>query len=144
MFAAPAVADISNTATATGTYNSAPIPSNTASVSVPVTPQSTNLAVTKLADDFTDVVVGQTITYTYTVQNTGNVTLTNVSLADVHNGSGPDPVPGGGGVSSDAAPLNDSTDGNASDSVWDTLAPGDTVTFTSTYVVTQDDIDNRQ
>ncbi len=140
----PALADITNTATATGTYNAAPVVSNSSAASVPVTPQSSSLVVTKIADDTTNVVVGQVITYTYTIQNSGNVTLTNVSLADSHNGSGPDPVPGSGVVSNDVAPLNNSTDGNAGDSVWDTLAPGDTVTFTSTYTVTQSDIDNNQ
>jgi large repetitive protein len=140
-----ASADITNNATATATYNATPITSNVSSASVPVTPQSATLLVTKVADDTTQVVAGQTVTYTYTIQNSGNVTLTNVSLADAHNGSGaPVPVPGGGIVSNDVAPLNNSTDGNSADSVWDTLAPGDTVTFTSTYIVTQNDVDTKQ
>lgn len=144
LLSTPVRAGIDNTVTVSGTYNAAPVTSPPASVSVPVTPQNSNLVVTKTANDTTDVVAGQTVTYTYTITNSGNVTLSAVSLGDVHNGSGPDPVPGGGSVTNDAAPLNNSTDANPADSVWDTLAPGDTVTFTATYTVTQDDVDTKQ
>ncbi len=144
MTVTPALADITNTATVTGTHDGNPVFAGPVTVNVPVTPQNSTLVVTKTADDTTDVIAGQTVTYTYTVENSGNVTLTSVSLGDSHNGSGSNPVPLSGVISTDSAPLNDSTDGNTADSVWDTLAPGDIVTFTSTYVVTQDDIDNRQ
>jgi large repetitive protein len=143
--ATPALADIDNTATARGSYNAATVSSNPASANVLVTPANANLIVSKTANDTTDVTAGQVITYTYTIQNAGNVTLTNVSLADAHNGSGiPAPVPGGGAVTNDATPANDSSDTNPADSVWDTLAPGDTVTFSSTYTVTQNDVDTKQ
>jgi uncharacterized repeat protein (TIGR01451 family) len=62
---------------------------------------------------------GDTVTYTFTVTNTGNVTLTNVTLADTV-----------GGISISAGPIAP-------------MAPGDvdSSTFTGSYVVTQVDID---
>jgi LPXTG-site transpeptidase (sortase) family protein len=61
---------------------------------------------------------GDTITYTFRVQNTGNVTLSNISISDAVVGV----VITGGPI---------------------TLAPGqvDTTTFTGTYAITQADID---
>ncbi|UZD21773.1 DUF7507 domain-containing protein [Algoriphagus halophytocola] len=61
--------------------------------------------------------VGETISYTFTVSNTGNVTLSNIMVTD------PMVTVNGGPIS---------------------LAPGvsDNTTFTATYVLTQDDIDN--
>jgi len=35
-----------------------------------------------------------------------------------------------------------STDPSGNNGVWDNLAPGETVTFTATLTVNQDDIDN--
>ncbi|WP_445083361.1 DUF7507 domain-containing protein, partial [Algoriphagus sp. oki45] len=60
--------------------------------------------------------VGETISYTFTVTNTGNVTLNNIMVTD------PLVTVSGGPIS---------------------LAPGasDNTTFTATYVLTQDDID---
>ncbi len=98
------------------------------------------LAVGKTADDTTDVVVGQVITYTYVVSNTGNQTITNVLLSELHGGSGPPPVPSNETLTTDNPPLGDSTDA-VIDGVWDTIAPGDIVTFTGTYTVTQSDVD---
>jgi uncharacterized repeat protein (TIGR01451 family)/LPXTG-motif cell wall-anchored protein len=62
---------------------------------------------------------GDTVTYTFTVENTGNVTLTNVDIADTV-----------GGVNVTGGPIT-------------TMAPGavDATTFTGTYVVTQGNID---
>jgi uncharacterized repeat protein (TIGR01451 family)/LPXTG-motif cell wall-anchored protein len=62
---------------------------------------------------------GETVNYTFTVENTGNVTLTDVTLADTV-----------GGVTISGGPIA-------------TMAPGavDTTTFTGSYVVTQGDID---
>lgn len=82
------------------------------------------------------------ITYTYTVTNTGNVTITNVTVGDSHNGYGTAPVPGGEAPASVANGSDDTTSGvNGS---WDTLQPGDSITFTATYTVVQDDVDNLQ
>lgn len=80
------------------------------------------------------------ITYTYTVTNTGNVTIANVTVGDVHNGYGTAPVPGGEAPNS---VVNGSSDAAVNGS-WDTLQPGDSITFTATYTVVQDDVDNLQ
>jgi uncharacterized repeat protein (TIGR01451 family) len=84
--------------------------------------------------------VGEVITYRYTVTNNGNRTVTGVGVSDVHNGYNTDPVPGSEVIFTDVAPLLDSSDGGANSS-WDSLAPGDSVRFTATYNVNQDDID---
>lgn len=101
------------------------------------------LTVTKIANDTTDVVLNQVVTYTYRVENTGNQTITNVSLSDAHNGSGPVPTPSNETLTTDTAPLLDSTDGGIN-GTWDAIAPGDIVTFTATYTVTQNDVDTLQ
>lgn len=102
-----------------------------------------SLSVTKVANLTTNVPVGQSITYTYEVENTGNTTLTNISLTDTHNGSGPDPVPGGETLIQDSVPASDSSDATPN-GIWDALGPGDIVRFTATYIVTQSDIDTLQ
>lgn len=102
-----------------------------------------NLEMTKIADDDELVTVGQLVTYTYTVTNNGNVNVSGVTINDTHNGSGPAPTPVGETLTDNGA-AGDSTDGTANDGIWDVLAPGDVVTFTGTYTVTQADIDNLQ
>ncbi len=115
-----------------------PQPSGTVSTTINALP---SLSITKTANDTTDVALGQTLTYTYVVTNTGNVTIDNVFINDVHDGSNPDPIPSGETLTSDVAPLGDSTDATASNGTWSVLRPGDSVTFTGTYTVTQADID---
>lgn len=63
---------------------------------------------------------GETISYTFTVKNTGNLTLTNITISD------PDLTVNGGPIAS--------------------LAPGETdsITFTGTYAITQAEIDAGQ
>ena len=65
--------------------------------------------------------VGETITYTFTATNTGNITLTEVVIVD--------PLPG-------LSALTYTWPGTAG-----TLQPGQVVTATADYVLTQDDID---
>lgn len=113
----------------------------TATVTVAAAPL---LEMTKVADDDTLVVVGQVITYTYTVTNIGNVIVRDIEVSDSHNGDGAPPTPGDEALTNDGgAATGDSTDGGT-DGVWDVLAPGDTITFTGTYTVLQADIDNLQ
>lgn len=115
---------------------------STATATVEVAPEPL-LEMTKEADDTEFVTVGQVITYTYTVKNTGNVAIDDVVINDVHNGAGPAPTVANEVLSIDAGTTGDSTDA-AQDGSWDVLAPGDTVTFTGTYTVLQADIDNLQ
>jgi large repetitive protein len=78
------------------------------------------------------------------VTNTGNATLQNISLNDVHNGSGTPPLPGNETLLTDNGTLGDTTDSASANGVWSVLAPGDVITFTSTYTVTQNDVDTKQ
>ena len=73
--------------------------------------------------------IGDAITYSFRVENTGNVTLTDVTLTDTLLGL------------SDVAITDTGTFGPAAASA--TMAPGDVVTLTATqpYALTQDDLD---
>ncbi|WP_292786524.1 MULTISPECIES: DUF7507 domain-containing protein [unclassified Microbacterium] len=119
-------AELSNTATATGTPpEGTPPVSPPSTVEIPVTPAPA-LTVSKTADRTEITAAGQTITYSFLLTNTGNVTLTDVGVDEVSfSGTGTPPV-----VTCPA--------GAAS------LAPGGTVTCTAPYVVTQADIDAGQ
>ncbi len=103
------------------------------------TPRAT---VAKVASIPTNAQVNNVITYTYTVTNTGNVTLQAVTPTDAHTSAAGTVTLtiAGDAIATDTAPANDSTD-SAVNGVWDTLRPGDAVTFTSSYRVTQADID---
>jgi large repetitive protein len=139
----PARADITNSAVAQGTYNGNQISSDPAVANVPVAAPAPGLSIVKTASPDANVAAGQVVTYTYTATNTGNTTLQNISLNDVHDGSGSPPVPGNETLT-DLGTLGDSTDTTPADGVWSVLAPGDIVTFTSTYTVTQNDVDTKQ
>ncbi len=96
----------------------------------------------------TPVVLGQSVTYTYTIANTGNVAINNVQISDLH-GTPPIAVPvGGSGISNEtlltAGPLGAgaSPDSTANNGVWSTLAPGATIRFNYVHTVTQAEIDN--
>lgn len=107
--ATPAVQDVGTDLTATTTI-----------------PASPTLTIDKrlLTGTPTPLALGQTITYEYVVVNTGNVTITGVSVNETaFNGSGTAPVPAPGAT---------------------TLAPGAQTIWTATYTVTQADIDNLQ
>lgn len=144
--ATTAHANIVNIATASGAYSGTTYISNTSTASVPVAPPNTALVVTKTANPTSGVKAGDVITYTYTAKNSGNVTLHNISMTDVHNAIGPAPqptgetltVPGPQGASAS------SDDATANNGIWGTLAPGATVTFTATYTVRQADVDGLQ
>ena len=46
------------------------------------------MSIVKTADVTVDVMAGQTITYTYEVNNTGNTLINNITIVDVHSGLG--------------------------------------------------------
>ena len=136
-----ALADIDNTAIAQGDYASTTYYSDPATFSVPVVPTDLNMQVVKTANPNSNVSAGTIVTYTYVVTNSGNVTIKNIQLSDLHNAAGPAPVPGSETL---VSPPGKSTDATSGDGIWDSLAPGDAVTFTATYTVQQSDVDQLQ
>lgn len=113
--------EVVNTATATGTDPSGNPNTDTDSTTTPLT-RDPEIRLIKTADAsaLTDPAqVGQQITYGFIVENTGNVTLTNVTVDDPMFGG---TLPGG--------PI--------------TLTPGqvDATTFAATHSLTQQDLDN--
>jgi len=130
--------------TASGTYDGSTY-TNDAFENVDVITADPKLTVTKVADKTTDAEVGDVITYTYTIVNTGNVTLAGVGLTDNHLGNGSDFM-----FQNDCVATNDSvvsagaSSGTPSATLGGTITtfdPDDTVTCTATYTVTQDDVD---
>ncbi|NYE95987.1 putative repeat protein (TIGR01451 family) [Psychromicrobium silvestre] len=115
---------VTNTAVAHGTPPSGPVvDSPPSSASVPGT-SSPAMTFSKTADASAvqnPSQVGDVITYHFTSTNTGNVTLTGVVISD--------PLPG-------LSALTYTWPGTAG-----TLLPGQTVTATATYAITQADID---
>ncbi len=114
---------LSNTATATGTPPSGTPPvSPPSTVEIPGDPAPA-LTVAKTADRTEITAAGQTITYSFLVTNTGNVTVRDVTVDEgTFTGTGTAPV-----VTCPAGAA--------------TMAPGAQVTCTAEYVVTQADID---
>ncbi len=143
---------VENSATATG----APVAGTLASV----TPSTTEVAIPanpKLSIDKVGVIttdngstgvadVGDIITYTYTVVNTGNVTITGLSINDIHEGAALSGQPAGETLTSDgplatASPAVVSADSVSNNAVYSTIRPGATVTFTYVHTVTQAEVD---
>ena len=91
------------------------------------------LTVVKSADPTSVTAAGQDVTYTFTVTNSGNVTLANVGVTDV-------PTAPAVGVGATCQGLSNPTD--ICSGATTTLAPGQVATFTGTYAVTQADIDH--
>ncbi|MFB6891636.1 GEVED domain-containing protein [Kitasatospora sp. NPDC056327] len=114
---------VENTATATGTPpgGGTPVTSPPGAVTVPFVPRP-SLVVEKSADR-QHLVAGETVTYSYLVTNTGNTTLTGITVTE-------GAFSGSGRLSAVSCP-----DGAVS------LDPGRVVTCTATYVVTQADVD---
>lgn len=145
---------VENSATATGTPATGTlgiVAPSTAEVAIPADPK---LAIAKNRSITTDTGslgvadVGDVITYTYVVQNTGNVTITGLSISDIHEGAALASPPNGETLTSDgplaaATPSQVSTDVTipANNGVWSTIRPGATVTFTYVHTVTQAEVD---
>ena len=111
---------IANAATATGTPpDDLEPPTDTAHDEV-IAMRDPAIEITKSASPTTYSASGQDITYTYTVTNTGNVTLADVHVTD-------DKITG---------PFTCTPD------MGSTLAPGAVMTCTATYTTTQTDVDN--
>jgi uncharacterized repeat protein (TIGR01451 family) len=110
---------ITNTGTASGTPNSGPAVSAQDSLRIPAV-QTPSITINKSPSIGAFSAPGVPITYTYTVRNTGNVTLTAVGVTDA--------MPGLSAIScTPTAPA--------------TLAPGATQTCTANYTTTQADVD---
>ncbi|ADB52439.1 DUF11 domain-containing protein [Conexibacter woesei] len=117
---------IDNTAVATGTPPVGPpvdSPPSRATVTASATP---SLTVVKSNDSGTSFVLGQVITYRYVVTNTGNVTLAPVTVRETA-------FTGSGTPSAISCPPAAAS-----------LAPGAQVTCSSTYTVTQTDVNRGQ
>ncbi len=100
-----------------------------------------SLTVVKSASTAGPVSVGTVITYTYVLRNTGNTMISNVAVGENFTGKGTAPAPSNEVLSLDVAPIGDSTDVTGNNGTWSLLAPGDQLTFTAPYTVTQSDID---
>jgi len=125
-----AYAAIDNSATASGTFGGNTTTSDPSTATVPVSASSPNLAITKTGamtavgdvNSNGQIDPGDTITYSYSVQNTGNVTLTAVSPVDT-------------GPTFDGNAGQNTLSGFTLTSASADLAPGETATFTATYLV---------
>ncbi len=126
---------VSNTATASGLQPGGATTTTAPSTAKTTIPETSSLALTKAAgapsvalgtvSTLTDG--GDKITYTYTVRNTGNVTLTNVAPTDVGPSFNGTPGTGSLGAFSPASA---------------TLAPGASAIFTAVYTMSQGDVNN--
>ena len=115
---------INDTATATGTAPNGSKTTSTGSGATVATTQSPSLSLTKSASVTKVSQVNQTVTYSFSVTNTGNVTVNNVTINDVQ-----------------AAPsLSSSLSGLTCPDA--SLAPGGNETCTATYTVTQADLNH--
>ena len=119
---------LENTGTATGTPPSGPPVTAQSSVCIPAV-QTPSISVVKSADVPTVSAVGQVVTYTFTIANTGNVTLYDVDVTDAQASPS---------LASSLGPITcaTGTDGSI------TLAPAATDTCSATYTVTQADLSN--
>ena len=128
---------ITDTATAHGT----PPGTTTAIVSDPSTavvnvPAAAGITVVKSANPTTVHAAGDTVTYSFVATNTGNVTLSGVGIADVQASPSLASSLGAITCASLASPAGTCSGGTT------TLVPGQSATFTATYVVSQADVDN--
>ncbi len=132
----------------TATFDTAQTVPQSASASAVSIVNSPSLTITKvpsapgfITGNILEAPAGTVVTYTYTVTNNGNKTISNIDINDSgHTGLGSfaDPVQGS---LTDNGTSGDSPDSNASNTIWGTLAPLDVIVFTGTYTITQADID---
>ena len=108
---------VMNTATATGTPPTGMDVTDTDNETITAN-QTPAISIMKSASPTTYSAAGDMITYTFDVENTGNVTLSNVNVTDMLSG------------------LGAITPSSVS------LAPGAMQSFTANYTITQADVDN--
>ena len=112
-----------NTAEVTANPTEGQLGAVSGTLTIPGPDADNSATITKVASQDSNLNVGDTVTYTYVVENTGNITLNNVTIDDNHGGSG--------NLSAvSPAPVS--------------LAPNESQTFTTTYEITQDDFDAGQ
>ena len=136
---------VSNIATASSDDVPASPPSPPAETTIPANPAIVINKVAVLNDEITadgQAETGETITYTYTVENTGNVPLTNVAVQDTHEGVLLSPSPANETITTEG-PVQPSDIGTANDGVIDQLEAGAIATFTYVHTVTQTEVDNQ-
>ena len=105
--------------------------------------QSPSFRLQKTSDFATTTAnLGDDITYTYEIKNAGVTYIENISINDDHRskGSFTDPNNETATVTTDAHHTGDSVNTNSSNGTWDQLGPGDVLTVTTTYKVTEADI----
>lgn len=99
--------------------------------------QIPGITIVKRASPTTVTAAGQTVTYTFTVSNQGQVSVNNVSVADTQTAPS---------VAASLGPITCKTlaspAGTCSGTILPTLAAGRTATFTASYVATQADVDH--
>ncbi len=142
---------VSNTANAVGTRPgnlpyTGPDDTTPALTTIPAGPRLTVAKTFAFTTGTSPADAGDVITYTYTIQNTGNVTINNVTASDTHEGTAvPTASFSNGTLVTEGSPLpggQTSTDTPATPGVWTVLRPGATITFTYAHTVTQDEVDN--
>ena len=130
---------LDNSATASASYTSGTTTTNVASTSRANMQLNVNnhITITKTPNLTTNVNAGDTVTYTYVVANDGNTPVSSIDLHDTHK------------LVLDAITPTfvsfnvGSTSTNTGNHI-DVLQPGDSATFTATYIVTQSDVDSLQ
>jgi uncharacterized repeat protein (TIGR01451 family) len=133
--------DIDNTASVSGTQQGQTVSANvSAAVSLLFNPSLSFDKSTPVSTP-TPLTLNQIVTYYYDATNNGNVTLSGVNISDVHGGNNTVPIPQNEYVFFDGSPLDTSSDTTPNDGIWSLIRPGDTVRFTGSYTVSQQDID---
>jgi uncharacterized repeat protein (TIGR01451 family) len=145
---------VTNTASATGKNGATTItaPNSSASTTITTVP-SLSIAKTFVLTDLGGGTAGkaeegETITYTYIITNDGNVPMTSIQVKDMHGTPATLVGFGSGGITGETLSTpgpwggGSSTNTTANDGIWDTLAPGASVTFTWVHTVTQAEVDH--